>query len=138
MNKKVFANFVFALLYVASVFFFFKAENLHKECIVFLMSHFALPGALVFRKEGVTKAEIFRGFVLCIMAIAALTWLPISDAWTLVPFWIVGYVHAKKVSYDGTVGFYVKTKISEEKKTRCMVYIGLCICLLVTFFVVFS
>lgn len=138
MVKKVIANCVFALLYVASVFFFFKAENLHQECIVFLMSHLFLLGALTFRRKNVAKAEICRTFVLCIMLITALTWLPISFLWTLVPFWIIGYVHATKVSYDDTIGYYDKTELSEKEKFKRIMYIWLCICLLVTFFIVFS
>ena len=138
LSKKVFTNFVFVLLYLFSVVFFFMAENLGRECIVFLMSHLFLLGALVFRKKGVTKAEIFRSFVLCIMLITAVTWLPISCLWTLVPFWVIGYVHATKVSYDATFGCYNKTELPEKEKSKQIMYIWVCVCLLVTFFMLFT
>ena len=72
------------------------------------------------------------------MLITVLTWLPISFLWTLVPFWVIGYIHATKVSYDDTIGYYDKTELSEKEKFKRIIYIWLCICLLVTFFVVFS
>ena len=138
MGKKFIANCVFALLYVLSVFFFCQAENVYRECIVFLMSHIFLLGALLFRRKDVTKSEICRSFVICIMLITALTLLPISSLWTLVPFWVVGYAHASKVSYDRITGNDHKSKVSEKEKSKYITFTWVSICLLISIMMIFS
>ena len=138
MGKTVFANILFALVYLASVILFFMYDGLNRETIVFVFAHFSMFAALAFRRESVTKAEICRTFVVCIMLITTLTWLPISGLWTLLPFWITGYFHCTKVSYDETVGCYVQLEMSEEAKIKTMKSIGFCVCTLVTFCIIFS
>ena len=138
MSKTVLANILFALVYLVSVVLFFMYEGLYRETIVFVFAHFSMFAALAFRRKSVTKTEICRTFVVCIMLITTLTWLPVSGLWTLFPFWITGYFHSTKVSYDATVGYYVQVEMSEEAKRRTMKIIGFCVCTLISFFVIFS
>ena len=130
------ANIFFAVLYLASFVLLFLNKEFG-DCLfmIFWMSHFYCFGAMLFRDNKVKKFDIFKGFACLIAVITAISWLPISEMWCLLPFWVCGYHHIKKVSHHELMGHLYSKKQSPEVVKRDMLGMWIGASLLVTVFV---
>jgi len=126
-------NGAFALIYLLSIVLFFRSD-FTQEYFVLIMSHFIFMYALLFRDYGVSKAELCRSFILYVVAVVVLAYLPISGLWTLIPFYIVGFVHIKKVSYKETIGYFEHddNEITDKEKMKRLYALWVAISVLIT------
>lgn len=124
-----------AIYIVCIVMFMLLIKHVDEHsCMIMFMSHFYFLGALVFRKNEVKRFDLFKGFSITTLLIYMISILPISGYWALVPFWLCGFFHIKKISHHELMGhFYGNDEnLSEEIKTRDLEYLWIISSLIVT------
>ena len=134
MKKTTIAmDILFVVLYLAAITFFFLNKEMGDYVFMIMgISHFYCFGAILFRKEKVRVFDLFRGFACLCAVITAISWLPISGMWALIPFWVCGYYHIRKVSHHELMGHLYSKTPSREVKNRDMLGMWVGASLLVT------
>ncbi|MBQ8870919.1 MAG: hypothetical protein IJ019_06050 [Alphaproteobacteria bacterium] len=124
---------MFAVVYTSAMVMFFIQKNVNEVAFMVLcMSHFFTFAAMLFRKAGVKKAELFKSFTYLVIAITIISWLPISGMWTLVPFWICGFFHTMKISHKSLMGHLYEERPSREQVVHDLLIIWAMMSIVVT------
>ncbi len=133
-SRKLIVNILCAILYIFNVvcLFICHDELSNIEFMLFFMSHFQLVAALAYRKPDVTKSWFCRTFTLYVSVFTSIALLPVSGAWTLVPYLVTGFVHTMNLSYEETIGHHDTTEVSEGEKVKRMCYLWMAVSFLVT------
>ncbi|MBE6451336.1 MAG: hypothetical protein E7016_05165 [Alphaproteobacteria bacterium] len=125
-------NLMFTVVYIIAMVMFFAQKINEVPLMVLCMSHFFTFAAMLFRKAGVKKADLFKSFTYLVIAITVISWLPISGMWTLVPFWVCGFFHTLKVSHKSLMGHLYSEKPSREQVVRDLFVLWIMASMLVT------